>query len=137
MRAWLDENLLFNLEKNFRCMTPSKLFPIWLADACLRGEGSTITTVKFFAIPPTQVKDKEAHARWEYGNNTTNENPPDGRGATRVELRSIVGRMLWKEVWGSYITADKWWWEDPACIEECTTMGTFWEYSLIEAVKEA
>ncbi len=88
MRAWLDENLLFNLERQFRCINPSKLFPHWLHDASLRGEGSTITGVKFQA-----VADKSQVAA-----------PMDGKTSaereTKIELRSMVGRLLWIEVWG-------------------------------------
>jgi hypothetical protein len=124
MRAWLEENLLLNLERQFRCMNPSKLFPLWLHDASLRGEGSTITTVKFQAVPDkSQVvegADEQAIAERE----------------TRLELRSLVGRMLWMEVWGAFIAAEQWWWEDTECVQECIRLGTYWEYNLIEAVKE-
>ncbi|KAI8278718.1 hypothetical protein K4K59_009125 [Colletotrichum sp. SAR11_240] len=126
MRSWIEENLIFNLEKNFRCMNPSKLFPLWLADASLRAEGSTITTVKFFAIPPTDKPDTA----------TTDFEQPAER-AIKQELRSLVGRMLWMEVWGQFITADKWWWEQPDIAEECDQLKTSWEYSIIEAVKDA
>jgi hypothetical protein len=125
MRAWLEDHLLFNLERQFRCANPSRLLPAWLGDASLRGDGSTITTVKFKAVPgPSQYAEFPkacSHDEQE----------------ARVELRSLVGRMLWAEVWGSFVEADNWWWDDPDCIEECAQMGTYWEYSLIEAVKDA
>ncbi|KAK1469546.1 hypothetical protein CMEL01_01313 [Colletotrichum melonis] len=126
MRSWIEENLIFNLEKNFRCMNPSKLFPLWLADASLRAEGSTITTVRFSAIPPTDRSDT-----------ATTDAEVLADKAVKQELRSIVGRMLWREVWGQYITADQWWWENPRIVEECEQLKTAWEYSIIEAVKEA
>ncbi|KAJ3940149.1 uncharacterized protein N0V96_010160 [Colletotrichum fioriniae] len=126
MRSWIEENLIFNLEKNFRCMNPSKLFPLWLADASLRAEGSTITTVRFSAIPPTDRPDT-----------ATTDAEVLADKAVKQELRSIVGRMLWREVWGQYITADQWWWEIPKIVEECEQLKTAWEYSIIEAVKEA
>ncbi|KOS17352.1 hypothetical protein ESCO_006394 [Escovopsis weberi] len=53
----------------------------------------------------------------------------------KAEVRSLVGRMLWVEVWGAHITADKWWWEDAACVRECLELGTFWEYHTIKGVK--
>ncbi|KAL0932982.1 uncharacterized protein CTRU02_211945 [Colletotrichum truncatum] len=126
MRAWVEGNLIFNLEKNFRCMNPSKLFPLWLADASLRAEGSTITTVKFFAMPPAGKPDT-----------ATTDAEQLAERAVKQELRSLVGRMLWREVWGQYITADKWWWEHPDIVEECAQLKTAWEYSIIEAVKDA
>lgn len=54
---------------------------------------------------------------------------------TRAELRSIVGRMLWREVWGEFVTSDTWWWDDPACMQECLELGTFWVYHTIQAIK--
>jgi hypothetical protein len=55
--------------------------------------------------------------------------------ATNEELKSVVGRMLWKEMWGSYVEGD-WWWDDESVVDECERMGTCWEYVIIEAVKE-
>ncbi|KAJ2902312.1 hypothetical protein MKZ38_000702 [Zalerion maritima] len=125
LRQWLDDNLLLNLEKNFRCINPSRLFPIWMADAKLRADGSSITTVKFMA---TTIQDQlgplGAH------------DMADDASSIRAQLRSLVGRMLWLEVWGGYIHASKWWWEDPDIMEECNSLGTYWEFNLIEGVKE-
>lgn len=124
MRAWLEEHLLLNLEKNFRCVNPSRLFPDWLAECDLRGEGSIISTAKFRAITPQGDFVVDA---------------PDDRESEqniRTELRGEVGRMLWRYVWGVYVEADRWWWDDPECVKECLQLGTHWEYFIIEAVKE-
>jgi hypothetical protein len=55
---------------------------------------------------------------------------------TKQELKSVVGRMLWKEMWGGYVEGEKWWWDDEGVAEECERMGTCWEYAVIEGVKE-
>ena len=60
----------------------------------------------------------------------------DGGERVKQELKSVMGRMLWKEMWGSFVQGEKWWWEDENVIEECERMGTVWEYAVIEAVKE-
>jgi hypothetical protein len=60
----------------------------------------------------------------------------DGGEGIKQELKSVVGRMLWKEMWGSFVQGEKWWWEDDSVVEECERMGTVWEYAVIEAVKE-
>ncbi|KJZ79349.1 hypothetical protein HIM_01500 [Hirsutella minnesotensis 3608] len=128
LRAWLEQHLLANLEKQSRCMSPVKQLPQWLGELSLRGAGSTLTTAKFYATPdnvrqlprdPDPTIEK-LHAERR----------------TKAELRSLVGRMLWMEVWGPLVTADFWWWDDPACVEECLELGTFWEYHLIEAIKD-
>jgi hypothetical protein len=130
MRAWLSEKLLVSLERHFRCTKPSVLLPGWLAEAGLRGEGSTITIVSFDA---TQKEEVDAIACASPSKNTK-DNKQELRA--RLALRSLVGRMLWQEVWGSFVTADKWWWEVPDCVDECSRLGTSWQYSIIQAVKE-
>jgi len=124
LRHWLEESLLLNVERQFRCMNPSKLFPIWLADARLHAEGSAIASFRFqVANRPIEEGDRAGVSRDEE--------------RVRVELRSTVGRTLWKEVWGSFVNGDSWWWEERDIVDECLRLGTYWEYSIIEAVKEA
>jgi hypothetical protein len=110
LQSWLDKNLLLNLEIQFRCLNPSRLFPLWLASAGLMARGSTVVTTRFAAVMNGQD--------------------------TREELKAVVGRMLWKEIWGGFIKGVKWWWEDEQIVEECTKMRTLWEYLIIEAVKQ-
>lgn len=129
MRTWLESNLLQNLEQHSRCVEPSRLFPKLLGDAGLRGKGSRRTKVKFYAL-------RENAMGLQY-------HDPDPcierlrvEKETKAELRSAVGRMLWLEVWGKYITSPTtWWWDDRDCLEECLYLGTFWEYHVIEAVR--
>lgn len=126
MRAWFRNNLLLNLKLKSRCLTPSFTFPQALGEASLRGPGSTLTTTKFYANP-----QNIRHSSWA----TRSERDRTAEGKeTRAELRSIVGRMLWREVWGEFVTSDTWWWDDDACMQECLELGTFWEYHSIQAV---
>jgi hypothetical protein len=131
LRAWLDSHLILNLEKQFRCTNPSRLFPIWLEDEGLRAEGSTRLTVCFLA----SVNTKEAE-NLIIDHESTSSETVDRGDILKQELKSVVGRTLWKEMWGSYVQADRWWWEDECIIEECERMATCWEYAVIEAVKE-
>lgn len=118
---WLDEHLLGNLAEGGRCARPcSGVMARWLGEASLRAAGSTLTTVKFFATADNVRLDAD---------------PARADEATRAELRSLVGRMLWRDVWGAWVTGGSWWWEDAGCMEECLALGTFWEYQLVEAVK--
>lgn len=55
----------------------------------------------------------------------------------KQELKSQVGRMLWKEMWGGFVKGEKWWWEDEKVVEECERLKTGWEYAVIVAVKES
>ncbi|KAI8649855.1 hypothetical protein NCS56_01436300 [Fusarium sp. Ph1] len=123
LRAWIEHNLLLNLETNFRCMNPSRLLPIWLENASLHIEGR-ITSTQFSAVPLDEQQLTPA------------ENSHPSEDTIKQELRNIVGRMLWMEVWGEYITVDTWWWEDSEIIEECVRLQTTWEWRLITACKD-
>lgn len=124
MRGWLFKHLNPYIEEKKRCMYPVREVPTYLGESLLRGKGSTIQTAKFLAIFPghTGILLK-----------------PDGSvvdWALKAELRSVIGRMLWMEVWGRHVKAEKWWWEDPDIVKECIQLNTFWEYRVIEAVRE-
>ncbi|KAG8675975.1 hypothetical protein FPOAC2_02057 [Fusarium poae] len=128
MRTWLEEHLLINLERHFRCTNPSKLFPDWMGDAGLRGQGSTLTTSKFYAVSASirsQVDDSDPFV----------DKAPSER-EIKAEVRSIIGRLLWMEVWGNFVTGEKWWWEDEGCVNECLQLGTVWDYHVIEGVRQ-
>ena len=142
LRTWLDNYLLINLERQFRCMNPSRLFPIWLLDAGLRAPGSTIVTTNFHASPPGCSSPDSSKSSIDGFIITNGGREVEEKGKTltkfdgRRELKSQVGRMLWRETWGAFVEGDKWWWEDEAIIEECERLGTVWEYAVIEAVNE-
>ncbi|KAK1237490.1 hypothetical protein MKX08_003115 [Trichoderma sp. CBMAI-0020] len=126
MRMWIEENLLRNLAKQGKCMSPSTAFPPLLAQAHLRGVGSTLTTTKFYAVPGSAIsRDQDA----------TKDSVQTEKEA-KAQIRSLIGRMLWVEVWGSYVTCNKWWWDDPECVAECLELGTLWEYHAVKGVKE-
>lgn len=132
LRKWLDENLIFNLEQQFRCTNPSRNFPFWLLEAGLRAKGSVITTARFQAVIPQDHADEEGEGEGEgSGSGSVSEM------ATMRELRNVVGRMLWREIWGPFVGADKWWWEVPNIVDECVSRETYWEYSVIAACKES
>lgn len=148
LRRWLDEHLIVNLERQFRCINPSRLFPIWLADAGLRGEGSVICVQRFLAAVPTaELGQGKEKLRSEQSNGQTNVDKcvvadddekelEEKDEHVRQELKTQVGRMLWKEMWGGFVEGDKWWWEDEKVVEECERLKTGWEYAVIAAVKE-
>jgi hypothetical protein len=120
LRQWLFEHLLINLEKAFRTTYPSGTFPAWLAVGRLRGRGSTIATVSVPSVPEYAAKIDQVK-----------EQP-----SVKNELRCLVTRMLWQEVWGNFVHADRWWWEEEDIVQECVDLGTYWQYSHIVAIKE-
>ncbi|KAM0359875.1 hypothetical protein ACHAPZ_005265 [Fusarium culmorum] len=125
LRTWIEDHLLFNLEASFRCTNPSKLLPVWLKSASLLVDPNLVETSQFYAIPldDSQLQYvRDGHESEE---------------GLRQELRNIVGRMLWMEIWREYIIADSWWWDDPNILHECSQLQTTWEWRLIEAVKDS
>ncbi|KAF4612826.1 hypothetical protein G7Y89_g15546 [Cudoniella acicularis] len=54
LRTWLNNNILLDLEKQFRCLNPSRVFPAWLQDVGLYGAGSTVLNVQFLASVNTK-----------------------------------------------------------------------------------
>ncbi|KAI1319184.1 hypothetical protein F5Y16DRAFT_414312 [Xylariaceae sp. FL0255] len=114
LRHWLFQNLLVHLEKAFRTTMPSETFPAWLAVGRLRGKGSTIATMYAPAVPQNLL--------------TTD---------SKTELHCLVTRMLWQEVWGAFVQAPRWWWEEDEIVQECVEMHTQWQYSYMIALKEA
>ncbi|KAK7750622.1 hypothetical protein SLS62_007469 [Diatrype stigma] len=113
LRQWMFDNLLVELEREFRTTYPNRIFPDWLRVGKLRGKGSTISTVSVPAVP------KEEYP------------------TVKEELCSLVTRMLWKEVWGSFVRAKSWWYDEEDILQECRENGTYWQYSHIVAVKDS
>ncbi|KAK8101215.1 hypothetical protein PG999_011589 [Apiospora kogelbergensis] len=117
---WLFEKLLINLEQSSRTTYPSETLPAWLGLGRLRGQGSTIVTVSVPAIPEGLEKIEGVKKQ----------------SRTKIELRCLVMRMLWQEVWGNFVRARRWWWEEDEIVAECIELGTYWQHSHIVAVKE-
>ncbi|KAG5913749.1 hypothetical protein E4U53_004787 [Claviceps sorghi] len=127
MRAWFMKNIVLNLQQQSRGLNPSLSLPDLLARASLRGAGSILTTTQFYANPQNIGRHGAEH------DGTSKSAREDKK--VRAELRSMAGRMLWKEVWGQFVTSDTWWWEEDDCMQECLELGTFWEYHCVQAVK--
>lgn len=129
MGAWLEAHLFPSLRDGGICTVPTRMFPRWLGEAGLRGPGSSLTTTKFFAAPPPPVPEGGT------GEDTGNEDCDDAM-LVKARIRSAAGRLLWLEVWGRWIVDDAGgWWDDARVMEECSELGTIWEFQVIEAVK--
>ncbi|TQV99179.1 hypothetical protein IF1G_01394 [Cordyceps javanica] len=130
LRFWMEQHLFPNLERKSLCLEPSRLFPKLLGDAGLRGRGSRRTTVKFFALQEN-ARGLDRNRDPDPSIEQLSQEQHD-----KAELRSLVGRMFWVEVWGQHVTpVNTWWWDDPECVAECRELGTFWEYHIIDSVK--
>lgn len=162
LRKWIENNLIINLPPHSVSHTPTRLLPKCLAAASLRGQGSRRIKTKFFACSASIRGCKLSAEDQQHEDHDPDPAIRRLRTELRVkaELRCLVGRMLWKDIWGPYTRPSqgvkgherkndgsdqgdsseiksKWWWDDEACMAECLQLGTFWEYHTIEAVREA
>lgn len=126
---WMNQYVTSTLDSFDCCQEPTRRFPKLLGNAGLRGEGSRCTKIKFYALQQSA---------------TSSHRDPDRsieklrqELETKAQVRTLVGRLVWMETWGSWIEPrpTKWWWEDKNCISECLKLGTFWEMQQIEAVR--
>lgn len=150
MRAWLEEHLLINLERQFRCINPTRQFLPWLRDAHFQLGESAKVVCRFPAAVldllddradggisfREATQDKAGNGKGK-GKEKAKESEEDVKARQLRRLHSVVGQKLWQEMWGSYVTADQWWWENALCREECLRLGTTWEYHILDAVKKS
>jgi len=138
MRAWMDDHLLLKLETQFRCLKPAKLMPIWLEEAGFSvtplsdSQGSTVRV--------TEAMTKTSPVRTGFSFRAIGRGEGGYRGASKEKdqfdmLASTVGRMLWKEIYGPFVVGKSWWWEDEQIVDEAYNLGTKWDVTIIEAIK--
>ncbi|KAF1915042.1 hypothetical protein BDU57DRAFT_595683 [Ampelomyces quisqualis] len=116
LRAWIDDRLSLSLERLFRCSKPCSLVPSWLENAGFEmtdPDGITNVTLPCAFDSLSADVDKE--------------------------LSVVIGRALWKDLWGSFVDEvpgePKWWWEDEDIIRECLEHQTVLECRAIFAFK--
>lgn len=129
MWRWMNRYVTSRLEGLDCCLEPTRRFPKLLGNAGLRGEGSRCTKIKFYALQQSSISGRRDPDR------SIDELREELE--TKAQVRTLVGRLVWMETWGSLIEPQptKWWWEDKNCVDECLLLGTFWEMQQIEAVR--
>ncbi|OCL09979.1 hypothetical protein AOQ84DRAFT_338101 [Glonium stellatum] len=117
--AWLEDRLSLNLEKSFRCSRPCMLVPSWVKDSGFSLLNSSSTMMQTLRLPT--VFDPH-------------------NGTVHDELSTLVGRALWKDIWGDFVEErpgePRWWWEDEEVKNECLERKTIFECATLFAFKE-
>ncbi|KAF2088025.1 hypothetical protein K490DRAFT_65305 [Saccharata proteae CBS 121410] len=150
LRAWFEERVLLGLELGFRCSRPTSLMSAWVRKAgfSLLGDRRHGGLAQRLRLPAVFARGEDDDG---------NEEKVDG------ELRSLVARGLWKDVWGGFARTDEkgggaleadgesvvagmaeadrstppcWWWEDEEIVRECWEYGTTVECGTLFAFKE-
>lgn len=120
LRVWMEDRLSLNLEKSFRCSRPCMLIPSWVKDA-----GFSLLNNP----PATMTQTLRLRTAFDSENGTVND-----------ELSTMVGRALWKDIWGDLVEdkpgEPRWWWEDEEIVKECLERKTVFECGTLFAFKE-
>jgi len=120
MKAWIEDRVSMNLERLFRCSKPCTLVPGWVADAG-------------FKLPSSFASkgDENMKLRCASEPNTAD---------VDAELSTLVGRALWRDIWGDFVDdipgEPRWWWEDEEVMKECLERQTAFECGSIFAFKD-
>ncbi|KAJ9637750.1 hypothetical protein H2199_007241 [Coniosporium tulheliwenetii] len=119
LREWLEERLMPEIESSFCCTRPNLLVPKFVKEA-----GFSLL------VPPGQWNNLTQVLKFPAA-------PGEGEGDVDAELAALVGRALWKDVWGPFVEGDGgWWWEREDVVRECREFGTVWECGSLFAFKE-
>ncbi|KAH0536036.1 hypothetical protein FGG08_007057 [Glutinoglossum americanum] len=109
MLRW-TEGLKLKLERQFRCTRPSDLLPYWLGEV-----GGWANRVEVETMDWVAVEGADGDDQWD-------------------ALRSVTGRAVYRKLYEDFVDPEVsgvprvdsgvWWWEDPAIVEECRSLGT-------------
>ncbi|KAF2866731.1 hypothetical protein BDV95DRAFT_504302 [Massariosphaeria phaeospora] len=118
MKAWIEDRLSLNLERLFRCSKPCMLVSNWVRDAG-------------FQLLAISDANQNLQLPCAFDDET---------GGTDGELSTLVGRALWKDVWGGFVDdvpgEPRWWWDDEEVMQECKERKTVFECGAIYAYKD-
>lgn len=119
MKMWIEDRLSVNLERLFRCSKPCTLVPGWISDAG-------------FDLPTTLPSEGEENVKLRCAFDQSSSD-------VNKELSTLVGRELWKDIWGEFVDdvpgEPRWWWEDEEVVNECLERKSVFECGAIFAFK--
>jgi hypothetical protein len=123
LATWLDEHLLANLDKEFRCYRPCHVLPQWTMQAgfSMIDQGA-IDFVRYLRLPAAVAQDSDDLA---------------------AKIACTVLRELWRDGWGEYVgildgsDSRYWWWDDAEILEECLEWKTGWDVGWLVVMKDA
>lgn len=100
------------IDKFTLCSTPSRSIHRWLAEVGFIVNTDGMSEVKI-ALPVM----------------------PEAGAAELDKLNTVMGRALWKFIWGNFISPEEWWWDNSEIVDECFKYNTTWECIVLKARK--
>ncbi|PVI07090.1 hypothetical protein DM02DRAFT_581002 [Periconia macrospinosa] len=113
MRAWIEDRVSLNLEREFRCSKPCMLVPGWVKEA-----GFEVADAPVIRLPCAALQQSTE---------------------VNEELKALVVQCMWRNMWGDFVDEDAgegeamWWWEDDEVMQECLQRETMFECGVIFA----
>lgn len=138
LATWLEERLLFGLERDFRCQRPVMMLPRWAQEAGFQPLPFRNEFDAQGLKSPRSSMGKMGVSRCLRLPGATTENDPGSRDVV-AQVGVLVGRALWKDTWGTFVNDDydeNWWWDNPEVVEECREWKTVWDVGTMYVVKE-
>jgi SAM-dependent methyltransferase len=152
LRLWTAKNLVLGLETRFLVTHPAMIIPLQLDDVSGFGRLDSMT----FAYSATA--DEETHELRLTSKEMVDPHPQSDEANRRSRrdlqrLRTAVGRYFYQALYNDLVpevsqrlTRDselepqesirRWWWKDPAIVEECKKQGTVFEMVTYKCRKE-
>lgn len=129
LRQWLEKNLLLNLERDFRCVRPLLLVPIWAKEADFDIHEDSDARSGKSSFPVSSADTEKAP-----------EKPTEKSIEKSIErkLSVHIGRWLWRDAWARFVGGDtpvKMWWEVEEIMKECQKKRTSIEVKALFARK--
>lgn len=137
LATWLEERLLYGLEREFRCQRPVMLVPRWAQEAGFKplpfrnevdAQGLRVQRYSIGKLGLARCLRVPAAAVEREGNRDV-----------VAQVGVLVGRALWKDAWGAFVSVDEeenWWWDSPDVVDECREWKTVWDVGTLYVVKE-
>jgi hypothetical protein len=119
LSAWLEDNLIIQLETEFRCSRPCEVVPSWANSAGFRmPNGSKAVLGRALMLQAAVGKSNDISTR----------------------IGSAILREIWQDSWGSCLTEDdqgnkQYWWDHEDIVQECLERGTKWKAATFIVVK--
>lgn len=116
LAAWLEDNLMIQLECEFRCSRPCDLMPAWSKMAGFTmADGSRPTLGHQYKLLAASESTCDKASR----------------------IGTAVLREIWKDCWSSCLAHndEQYWWDDEDIIQECLEKATIWKLASLIIVK--